>query len=123
MSDRDKLKGCCLLIVEDEYFLANDLEEALKSHGASVVGPFGDFDAAYRQAARGHFDVAVIDLNLHDRAAYPIADELGRQRIPFVFYTGYDSNVIPERFAGVKLWRKPLDPLELVEDIGRLCRE
>jgi DNA-binding response OmpR family regulator len=123
VSDRDnKLNGCRVLIVEDEYFLANDLEEALKSHGASIVGPFGDFGAAYRQAARDYFDVAIIDINLHDETAYPIADELMRQRIPFVFYTGYDSNVIPERFAGVKLWLKPFDPLELVEDIGRLCR-
>ncbi|OKO83090.1 response regulator [Bradyrhizobium sp. AS23.2] len=124
MSDRDnKLNGCRVLIVEDEYFLANDLEEALKSHGASIVGPFGDFDAAYRRAARDHFDVAIIDINLHAKTAYPIADELMRQRIPFVFYTGYDSNVIPVRFAGVKLWQKPFDPFELVEDIGRLCRE
>ena len=122
-SDRDnKLNSCRVLILEDEYFPANDLEKALISHGASIIGPFGDFDAAYRQAARDHFDVAVIDINLHDKTAYPIADELMRQRIPFVFYTGYDSNVIPERFAGVKLWQKLFDPLELVQDIGRLCR-
>jgi len=41
---------------------------------------------------------------------------------PSVFYTGYGGEIIPERFAGVKLWQKPFDPLELVEDIGRLCR-
>jgi DNA-binding response OmpR family regulator len=101
MSSRD---GCRVLIVEDEYFLAGDLEEALKSHGASIVGPFADFDAAYRQAERDHFDVAIIDVNLRDKAAYPIADELIRQRIPFVFYTGYGGEIIPERFAGVKRW-------------------
>ena len=123
MSDREnKLNGCRVLIVEDEYFLANDLEEALKSHGANIIGPFGEFDAAYRRAARDHFDVAIIDINLHNKAAYPIADELIRQGVPFVFYTGYGGDIIPERFAGVKLWQKPFDPLELVEDIGRLCR-
>jgi len=41
---------------------------------------------------------------------------------PSVFYTGYGGEIIPERFAGAKLWQKPFDPLELVEDIGRLCR-
>ncbi|MGL3104943.1 response regulator [Bradyrhizobium sp. BR 1432] len=121
MSGSNKLTGCRVLIVEDEYFLANDLEEALKSRGATIIGPFGDFDAAYRRAARDHFDVAIIDVNLHDKTAYPIADELVRQRIPFVFYTGYGSDIIPERFADVKRFQKPFDPLELVEDIGRLC--
>ncbi|OKO74603.1 chemotaxis protein CheY [Bradyrhizobium sp. NAS80.1] len=122
MSGSNKeLTGCRVLIVEDEYFLANDLEEALKSRGANIIGPFGDFDAAYRRAARDHFDVAIIDVNLHDKTAYPIADELVRQRIPFVFYTGYGSDIIPERFADVKRFQKPFDPLELVEDIGRLC--
>ena len=123
MSDRDsKLDGCRVLVLEDEYFLANDLEEALKSHGASIVGPFSDVDAAYRRAARDHFDVAVIDIILHNETAYPIADELIRQRIPFLFYTGYDAELIPERFAGVEVWQKPLDPSELVEHIGQLFR-
>src|SRR5690242_17834574 len=123
MSDRGrKLDGCRVLVVEDEYVLANDVEETLKSHGASVVGPFSDFDAAYRRAARDHFVVAVIDINLRNETAYPIADELMRQRIPFLFYTGYDAELIPARFAGVEVWQKPLDPSELVEHIGQLCR-
>ncbi|WGD54887.1 response regulator [Bradyrhizobium sp. CB1650] len=121
MSD-NKLKGCRVLIVEDEYFLASDLETALKLQGASIVGPIGHFDAAYRQAARDHFDVAIIDINLHNEAAYPIADELIRQSIPFVFCSGYDAKVIPERFTGVSLWQKPVDLPKLVDRIAQLCR-
>ena len=65
MSDRGrKLDGCRVLVVEDEYFLANDLEETLKSHGASVVGPFSDFDAAYRRAARDHFAAKGMHIDL-----------------------------------------------------------
>ncbi len=122
MSTSDKLKGCRVLIVEDEYLLAHDLEQALKLQGASIVGPIGQFDAAYRRAARDHFDVAIIDVNLRGEPAYPIAHELMRQRIPFVFYSGYEPNVIPERFAGVSLWRKPVNTSQLVEHIGQLCR-
>ena len=114
------LDGCRVLIVEDEYFLASDLEEALKSRGASIVGPFADFDAAYRRAARDHFDVAIIDVNLHDQTAYPIADELIRQHVPFIFCTGYGADVIPERFAGVQLFQKPFDAKELVDHIRLL---
>jgi DNA-binding response OmpR family regulator len=122
-SHESRLDGCRVLIVEDEYFLAGDLEKALKSQGATIIGPFADFDAAYRRAARDHFDVAIIDVNLRDKEAYPIADELMRQSIPFLFYTGYGDDVIPERFKDVKLWVKPFEPPDLIETIARLYRK
>jgi DNA-binding response OmpR family regulator len=118
----ETLNGCRVLIVEDEYFLASDLEAALKFHGASVVGPIGDVDDALIEAAGDHFDVAIVDINLHGEMDFPIADELMRQRIPFVFCTGYDTTVVPQRFAGVPLLQKPVDPSRLIEHIGRLHR-
>ena len=117
-----KLQGCRVLIIEDEYFLASDLEAMLRSHGASIVGPFAELDSAYRQVKGDHFDVAIVDINLQDEKAYPIVDELIRQRIPFVFSTGYDPRVIPDRFTGVKLLQKPFGSPELVEDLALLCR-
>ena len=117
------LNGCRVFIVEDEYFLANDLEEALVARGARIVGPYSNFEAAYRRAARDHFDVAIIDINLRDKAAYPIADDLIQQRIPFVFCTGYGDRSIPERFAGVKVWQKPFDLSKVIEDIELLYRQ
>jgi DNA-binding response OmpR family regulator len=117
-----KLAGCRVLIIEDEYFLASELEAVLKAQGANIVGPLGDFDDALRQAARDHFDVAIVDINLHGEMAFPIADELIRQRIPFVFFTGYDAGVIPDRFADVQLWQKPVDPSEVSQHIGQLYR-
>jgi DNA-binding response OmpR family regulator len=118
----DDLNGCRVLIVEDEYFLADDLERALKTRGAKVIGPYSELQAAYRRAARDHFDVANIDINLHDEMAYPIADELSRQGIPFIFCSGYNAAAIPSRFAGVKLWQKPFDAAALVDDIRHLYR-
>lgn len=118
----DALTGYRVLIVEDEYFLANDLERALKDRGATIVGPCSDFDNVCLNAARDHFDIAVIDIKIHGKSSYPIADELIRQRIPFVFCTGYSAGVIPKRFAAVKVWHKPFDTAALVEHLGMLCR-
>lgn len=117
------LNGYRVLIAEDEYLLANDLERALKTLGANVIGPYSDPHDAYLQAAHDHLDAAIIDINLHNRPAYPVADELIRQHIPFVFYTGYGANVIPKRFAHVERWQKPADASALVDHIGRLCRQ
>jgi DNA-binding response OmpR family regulator len=122
MSSVKGLKGCRVLIVEDEYFLASDLEKALEEHGAIVLGPIGNLAEALPQAEHDGFDVAILDINLHDEAAYPIADELMRQGIPFAFYTGYGAKVIPERFANVMLLQKPFVMLGLVEHIALLCQ-
>jgi len=118
-----KLNGCRVLIVEDEHLLAMDLEDALKSHGARIIGPYGDLKAGYRRTERNHFDVAIIDINLRDEAAYPIADELMRQGIPFCFCTGYDARYIPDRFASATVFQKPCDQAAVVEHISQFCRQ
>lgn len=116
------LSGCRVLIVEDEYFLASDLAVALKDHGAEVIGPFGDLFEAMQRAANFRFDVAIIDINLRDEPAYPVADELMRRNIPFIFATGYSAEVLPERFKEVPRWEKPYDLQLLVNDVARHCR-
>jgi DNA-binding NtrC family response regulator len=115
------LTGCRVLVVEDEYFLATDLSQTLRAGGAEVIGPIFDLQSARDQVAKDGFDVAVIDLNLFDHAAYVIADELLRTNIPFVFATGYSQEVIPARFRDIRRWEKPYDVDKLVEDVGRLC--
>jgi hypothetical protein len=73
------------------------------------------------QARRDGFDFAVIDINLRDQKAFPLADELARQRIPFVFATGYDTGAIPDRYRDVPRWEKPYDLAKMVEDVARRC--
>ena len=110
-----------VLVIEDEYFLAQDLEAALKSFGMETVACIGDLNAALDQLAKGGFDVAVLDINLHGREAFSVADELKRKWIPFVFATGYGAEMIPDRFADVIRWEKPFDALNVARDVARLC--
>ena len=123
MPDNKQLDGCRVLIVEDEYFLANDLEQALKARGAIVVGPIAELGEAYDQAVRDHFDLAVIGIDLRGEKTYPIADELMRHGVPFIFFTGYERKIIPERFAGVRLCQKPFNTSELIDELERLRRK
>ena len=116
------LIGCRVLVVEDEYFLASDLEKALRDGGAKVVGPVANLESAREHVARSDFDVAVIDINLFDQATFVIADQLRYANIPFVFATGYARAVIPERFRDIRRWEKPYDVKKLVLDVERLCQ-
>ena len=73
------LRGCRVLVVEDEFFLALDLESELRARGADVVGLIGDLPQAKRCIEQLTFDVAVININLRGEDAYPVADELARR--------------------------------------------
>jgi CheY-like chemotaxis protein len=119
MSERAPAR-CRVLIVEDEWFLANDLEAALRSLGAEVTAIVGDIGDARVQLADGRFDVAIIDINLRGCNAFGLADELQRQGIPFVFATGYSAELIPARFANVSRWEKPFDPHVLARYVLQL---
>ena len=112
---------CRVLIIEDEYFLANDLEVALKSMGAGVIALAGDLEAAIDLVALGGFNLAIVDINLRGRRAFGVADELRLKGIPFVFYTGYGPKMIPAQFADVIRWEKPFDPLIVAQDVVKLC--
>ncbi|MBR0939401.1 response regulator [Bradyrhizobium jicamae] len=89
--------------------------------GAEVIGPIGDQSQAKILIDRDGFDVAVVDINLHDRSAYPLADELERQAIPFVFATGYNADVVPERYRHVARWEKPYESAAIVKGLLPLC--
>jgi CheY-like chemotaxis protein len=122
MTNEQPLTGCRVLIVEDEWFLADDLRVALKSLGANVIALIGDLNEAFDLLAHGGFDIAVIDINLRGHAAFRIADQLQRRGIPFVFSTGYGPETIPERFADVIRWEKPFEPRMVASDLVRLWR-
>lgn len=110
------LAGRRVLVVEDDYFIAEDMACQLEAGGADVVGPVGSVKAALGlidQTER--IDGAVVDINLHDEMSWPVADALLQRVVPFVFATGYDGAIIPARYDQVVRCEKPVDP----EKIGR----
>jgi len=108
-----------VLVVEDEYFIAQDLQNALKREGATVVGPVSEPDLALKLVADG-IDLAVLDINLLGAVDFTIADQLAARGIPFVFATGYESATIPERHRGAPVWQKPYRTEELVASLSSI---
>lgn len=116
MQDITDRTGRRLLVVEDEYLIAADLVASLKALGFEIVGPAGSVAEAITllQAIGHELDGAVLDINLGDERAYPIADHLRARGIPFVFTTGYDISVIPDLYADVPRCEKPVDERQLL---------
>lgn len=101
------MRGRRVLIVEDEYLLATDLGRYFRNMGAHVLGPVGDVQAAREQV--GVAEAAVLDIELNGEEVFPIADELARRGVPFVFFTAHDDIVIPPRFRHAAHLLKPAD--------------
>jgi CheY-like chemotaxis protein len=97
-----------ILVVEDEYLIAMSLQDALENAGSVVVGPVPSVEKAIKTIELDpHIDAAVVDVNLGGVLAYPVADMLIARKIPFVFTSGYEDNVLRNRYAQVKNCPKP----------------
>ncbi len=117
------MEGTRVLVVEDEYLLAEDLRRSLEEQGAIVVGPAPSIPAAERLLVdETAIDFAVLDINLAGTSAYPIADRLVRSRIPFAFVSGFEQSTVPPRFAGIAVLEKPVNFLLLCDAINAGAR-
>lgn len=109
MTNDQLLQGRCILLVEDDYLVAEVLTEMLEAGGARVLGPFGWRDKALAFVDRNNttFDAVVLDVHLHGQTSYPIADVLIERAIHFVFMTGYGASVLKAAYRGHSRCEKP----------------
>lgn len=115
------LEDCRVLVAEDEYFLATHTARLLESAGAIVVGPISSLTALREQVSAKSFDAALLDIRLDQDLIFPIADMLLQAGIPLAFLTGYDREVVPERFASVPICQKPCGDEVIVRMVAALC--
>jgi DNA-binding response OmpR family regulator len=115
------LHGLQVLVVEDDFYLAGDTERALQQAGATVLGPAGTEQDALSIIRENTLDCAVLDVNLGEGPTFGAADALREKDVPFILVTGYDDNVIPARFEGVKRLRKPVELRQIVREVARIC--
>lgn len=108
------LAGLRILVLEDEFLIAMDVEEICRDNGASDVVLVRDVDELDVAARQGSFDAAVLDVMLGGRSTIDFARSLAERRVPFVFATGYsgedglfdalqDVEVIEKPYAGEML--------------------
>ena len=117
------LAGRSILIVEDEYFLADDLAGEFKRRGAEVIGPVSEVIDAQNILRSGQpIDAALLDINLRSEMIFPLARALRERDIRFVFTTGYDKSSIRREFADVPLWEKPLDVPAVADGVAELLK-
>jgi DNA-binding NtrC family response regulator len=118
---RSDLHGRRVLVVEDEYLLAEELSHVLAEAGARVLGPVAKVKAALELIRSDHGpEVAVLDMNLCGEMADPVAEALLESNVPFVLTTGYENNALPECYSGAPRMNKPIDTRSIIKALARL---
>jgi DNA-binding LytR/AlgR family response regulator len=115
------LSGQRVLVVEDEYFIAEELAAALVSLGASILGPAATIERALDLLDSGQrCDLAVLDINLKGESSFELARILTVRGVPYVFATGYDEAAVPPGHEHVPRWEKPFDTQALAAALAGL---
>ncbi|KAB2954835.1 MAG: response regulator [Rhizobiaceae bacterium] len=113
------LEGLRLLIVEDEFLIAMDVEQLCRDHGAVdvvVIGTAADLVTASTSAG---FDAAILDVMVEGQPTLDFARGLAEHGIPFVFATGYsDRGDVFSAFPDVRVVGKPYTGDEIVEALA-----
>ncbi len=114
------LSGARIVVVEDEYYLAEDLADALKSAGAKVIGPVGSLDQAQEVLEAGGFDGALLDMNLRGELSFALARQFQAADVPFVIVSGYSSGALPLELGDVPRLEKPINPADAVDALAQM---
>lgn len=117
------LSGCNILVVEDEFLIADDVTALLRDVGADVIGPAASLPEAMRLAGDSeHIDAAVLNIDLGGVLVFPLADELQARGVSFLFLTGYGDSTIPDQYAAIPCCRKPTGAACVLDELNVLLR-
>jgi DNA-binding response OmpR family regulator len=117
-----ELAGHLVLVVEDDYFIAEEMCAVLRRRGASVIGPAPDIEHGRVLMMRQPLDCAVLDVNLHGEHVFQFAGELRARGVPSIFATGYDASFLPVAFRDSIYLQKPIDLMALVRAVEESAR-
>jgi CheY-like chemotaxis protein len=101
------LDGLRVMVVEDNDIVALDLSETLDALGCVVLGPTASVQDTLALLRRCRPDVVMLDAQLDDGPAAPVAEALKAADIPFILTTGTGSAELDAALAGVPLLMKP----------------
>lgn len=111
-----------VLIVEDEFLIAMDLQLLLEGHGWRVIGPVATVQDALRLLESELPSVALLDVTLGIEPVTPVAEFLKARGVPFAVASAFDR---PEQYGGEVLAGapnagKPTNERRVLAALGRL---
>ncbi|HZP99850.1 MAG TPA: response regulator [Reyranella sp.] len=101
------LAGLRVFLAEDEFHVLQLTEDMLLELGCVVTESVSRLRAALDMAAATQAQVAVLDVNLHGKKIFPVAQVLRERGIPIVFSTGYGEDGTVGEWKACPVAQKP----------------
>jgi DNA-binding response OmpR family regulator len=95
------------MILEDEPILGFALEDMLIALGDWQVTVLTHLEEAEAFLDAGMPQLAILDVNIHGRMSYGIADRLRAAGVPYLFATGYGDRTHPDTHVAAPTVTKP----------------
>jgi two-component SAPR family response regulator len=102
-----------VLVVEDEWLIAEDLKGILEALGLQVLGPAPNCAKALDILYRERPDLAFIDTQLATETCEAVLEECRRLAIRVVICSGHSEAQLPRYCWGFPLMQKPLNEAEI----------
>ena len=118
MAAAPTLDGKKILIVEDNFLIAQDLRDVMREAGCAVCGTASTSAIALALLRDEMPDGVLLDVGLRDYAS-AVARELVSRGVPFVLITGYEREELPEALRGRPCLSKPYSRETLVSLVSR----
>ncbi len=111
-----------VLVVEDEFTIAMDLQNMLETHDWRVIGPVANVQGALRLLEKELPSVALLDVNLGNELVTPVAKFLKRHDVPFALASAYEKaeQIGGNILAGAPNVGKPAVEQSLLATLDRL---
>ncbi len=120
-ADSEPLAGFTILVVEDDFYQAEDARQTFEFAGAHVLGPYSVHTEAREAIGQNRPDCALLDVNLGAGPDFELAASLNAEGVSLLFITGYDSKVLPPELSHVRCLRKPTTGRLMVQAVRDLC--
>ena len=115
------LNSAPILIVEDEPYIALELQAAVEEAGGKVLGPAGSVSKALALLETCVVAAAILDIQLSDGDVTPIAVALIAQGIPVILQSGISPPPALKRiYPDGVIFKKPVSPELLVRKLSEL---
>ncbi len=116
-----------VMIVEDEFLIAMDIDSILKAEGYTVLGPFASVEQALHLLKDTRPDAAVLNYSVRGEAITPVAERLRALDVPMVLSSAdYPINAplseVCEALAGAKSIGKPINERRLFDALNLAFR-
>lgn len=88
-----------ILLIEDEFIIAKDIQTQLSKNSFAQVNIAKDFNSAFNFYSSNHYDLIISDINLNsDKDGIDIIKEFSKiKKVPVVYLTAYSDNFIINR--------------------------